>query len=346
MQLYRESVFISGIRSFVKTLFGFVGFLLGLFVLAAFAGVMTSSPYVFPKANLYVMPNAKGELVDDSEASAVVLQIDIRNVIGSAQLNSDKVATALSQAVSHPLLGKRVKAIMLNIDSPGGSATDSYDIYKAILDFKKAKNIPVYSYVSGLCASGGFFIAAASDMIYTSPAAIIGSVGVISGPFFNFSEGMQKIGIAAKTLTMGKDKDSYNPFRPWKSDEGTDFDAMIKLNYDLFAGSVAAHRPKLTLDKLKEYGAQIYAAPDAEKLGYIDNGSSTYCEALSALVTAANISEKEGYQVIEVHPVPSLLADLFENKVDLLTKLIKGKFVSEIEMKHSMSDQVLYLYQP
>jgi protease-4 len=344
MQLYRESIFISGIRSFVKVLFGLIGLLVGIFVLIGFTGAMGATPYVLPKANLYIMPNADGSIDQAPMNSPVVLQISIENVIGSPKLSSDTIASVLTQAKSNPLLNKRIKAIMLNINSPGGTATDSYQIYQAIENFKSEMKIPVYGYVSGLCASGAMYIACATDMIYASPASIVGSVGVISGPFFNFSEGMQKIGVSAKTLTMGKDKDSFNPFRPWKADEGTDFNNMMQVNYDLFASTVAKARPKLTMEKLAEYGAQIYSAGDSEKLGYIDNGNATYREALKALVTAANITEQ--YQVIEVHSVPSLLSDLLENKANMLSHAFKSIFSQDIEMKHPMSNSLLYLYQP
>src|SRR5690606_9333623 len=111
-----------------------------------------------------------------------------------------------------------VVALLLHIQSPGGTVIDADGIYRAIKAYKAQHNIPVYAYVDGLCASGGMYIAAAADKIFASDVSLIGSVGVISPPTFNFTKTMEKLGIEALTLSAGIGKDDLNPFRPWKAD--------------------------------------------------------------------------------------------------------------------------------
>ena len=68
--------------------------------------------------------------------------------------------------------------------APGGAADDSVGIYRALCEYKKKYNVPIYAFVDGLCASGGMYIACAADKIYATPSSVIGSVGVIMGPLF------------------------------------------------------------------------------------------------------------------------------------------------------------------
>ena len=74
--------------------------------------------------------------------------------------------------------------------------------------------------------------------------SVIGSIGVVAGPFFNAYALMEKIGLEAKTLTEGKDKDSLNMFRPWKSDEGASIQEILSAQYERFVDLVAQSRPR------------------------------------------------------------------------------------------------------
>ncbi|MCF7806345.1 MAG: S49 family peptidase [Simkaniaceae bacterium] len=346
MQFERESIFISAIRSFTKVFFGFIGFMLGIVVFFFIFGMMGSS-YIMPKTTIFVAPNANGVTQIASDKSPLILKINIEGVIGSPKLNALTIEKTLSTIRSNPVYKSRIKGLMLYINSPGGAANDSEEIYFMLKRFKEEFKIPIYAYVNGFCASGAMYIACAADQIYSNTSSVIGSVGVVWGPFFNFSKLMEKVGIGSLTVSDGTGKDTLNPFRPWKPGEAEELDAIVGDSYDHFVAIVAENRPKLTVDKLKnEFGAKIFSSSQAEEYGYIDQSTAQYASTLLALLKEANVDEQKSYQVLEIRPAPSILLDVFDQKAHLLTKLFKGSLMSDIEMKHQLSDRLLFLYHP
>ena len=345
MQFKKESIFISAIRSFAKVLCGFIGLIIGAFILFFITGNM-GSRYVMPKTSIHVVPDGNGITQITSDSSPLILRLNIEGVIGSNRLDFKTMEKSLSHVRSSHILSKRLAAVFLYINSPGGLATDSAEIYTLLKNFKEEYKIPVYAYVNGLCASGGMYIACAADKIYSNESSIIGSVGVRFGPVFNFSGAMSKLGIESQTLTQGKDKDSLNPFRPWKQGEAKDLIAIGKDTYDQFVSVVSENRPKLTKDLLmNKYGAQVYSAKTSEEYGYVDIGNSDYMSSLTELAEAAKIKKDQPYQVLEVKSVPSLFTDFVEQKSGLLTKLLFGKAADDLQAKLNMSDQLLYFYE-
>src|SRR6267154_729814 len=155
------------------------------------------------------------------------------------------------------------------------------------------------------------YIASATDKILASPSSVIGSIGVILGPTFNFSGLMDKYGVQALTITQGKDKDMLNPFRPWQPGEDASLRNITLNLYDRFVSIVTTARPNLDRDKLiNEYGAQVFVAENAQMLGYIDNGNADYDTAISELAKAAKIPENDMYQVLTIEPMHPFLSDL------------------------------------
>jgi protease IV len=235
---------------------------------------------------------------------------------------------------------------LLYINTPGGTVDDANGIYRALLDYKQKYQVPIYAYVEGMCASGGMYIACAADRIFASSSSVIGSVGVILGPTFNFSGLMDKYGVQALTITKGKDKDMLNPFRPWQPGEDASIRDYIADIYDQFVSIVTNARPRLDRDKLiNEYGAQIYVAKKAQAFGYIDVADSDYNAAVAELAKAAKISDDQVYQVVTITPVHPFLAELAEGKLSLLD----GKITHHFQvgpMSSELSGRILYLYQP
>src|SRR5262249_7720352 len=117
-------------------------------------------------------------------------------------------------------------------------------------------------------------------------------------PFFNVSKLMEKLGIQSKTFFAGKDKDDMNPFRPWKPDEGGSFQNIVDFMYTRFKTIVAQNRPKLTVEDLTDQDAQIYPAPDAEVLGYIDQRTRSLDDLLKDFTTELGIYED--YQFVQL----------------------------------------------
>jgi protease-4 len=207
--------------------------------------------------------------------------------------------------------------------------------------------VPIFAYVDGTCASGGMYISSAADKIYSSPISIIGSVGVILGPVFNFHQLMENWGIQTKTISKGKDKAMLNPFTVWKPNEDASLHAITEYLYTQFVDIVLAARPQMNREKLiEEYGAQVFAAPKALEYGYVDSASASYSSTLKVLVSASGIKEAEKYQVIELRPGKPFLSGLFDSKssntlIQSLEKLL-GISAEVQELK----DPFLYLYSP
>lgn len=295
----KESILRSAIRSFFTSLFGCIGFFIAIFAVIMF-GIMSSG--IDTKTTMKTIPNAEGNKGELKLTSPVLLQIDIHDIIGLGKMTAESVNLQLFESQLKFKQGQ-IKGILLHMNTPGGGVIASNAIYEALLEYKKKYNVPIYAYVEGLCASGGMYIASAADFIYSSPISVIGSIGVIEGPFFNFSELLKKIDVSSVTLTEGKNKDSFNPFRPWREGEGSTHQAIIKSMYDRFVQIIEKSRPNLNINQLRnEYGAQVFIAEKAKELGYIDISNSTYKEALKSLKLAAHIGENECYQVIKLIP--------------------------------------------
>jgi ClpP class serine protease len=212
-----------------------------------------------------------------------------------------------------------------------------------ILTYKERYHTPVVAYVEGLCASGGMYIASSADEIYSSPSGVIGSVGVITGPFFNVYDLMQKVGLQAKTITQGIDKDELNPTRPWKPDEGSTIGAITAFLYNRFVDVVTTGRPNINREKLvQEYGARVFNCVEAEKLGYIDHAMSSRDEALLSLLAKANIDPTQPYQVVTLSPKAPWVAELLSSQSPLFSGKIEHQF---IPFEASLRQQPCYLYQ-
>jgi ClpP class serine protease len=191
------------------------------------------------------------------------------------------------------------------------------------------------------------YIASAAEKTFATPISIVGSVGVVLGPMFNFSQAMEKYGVQAMTMTEGKDKDMLNPFRAWVPGEDRSLRAVTVAMYDRFIDTFTAARPKVDREKLiNEYGAQIYIAAEGERIGYIDDANGTYSGALTELAAAAGIKEGEEYQVIKIEPLRSFLADLAGGNSPLWTGKIMHSFQVSPQMNPSLSGKFLYLYDP
>jgi protease IV len=239
-----------------------------------------------------------------------------------------------------------VKGILLHFDTPGGTVVDSDNIYRMLLKYKQKYAVPVFGYVDGLCASGGMYISSATDRMYCGHGGIVGSVGVIFGPFFNIYDAITKIGVQGKTLTAGLDKDMMNPIRPWKPDEDEVLKKVMAHFYQQFVDIVTAARPRLSRTKLvDEYGAKIFDGPTAMELGYVDMANSDYETALTDLMKEAKIDSAKPYQIVELQPKVNIWTELMKGRSPILS----GKLKHELKIgpdSYTIQDRFAYLYQP
>lgn len=345
MEIKRESIFISAVRTLCNTLGGMIGIIVGLVIIAIVVAVLSSSQMVSDKTQLIIATDADGERKLLPHSAPAVLRLNIHGVIGTRDLNAKTVESQLLDSREGALKGDRVKAVLLHINSPGGTTFDAHNIYTRLIKYKERYKVPIYAYVDGMCASGGMMIACAADKIFSAPVGIIGSIGVILGPNFNVAGLMEKYGVKQLTITRGKDKDMLSPYREWKPGEDQSLKDIVDSDYNLFVNLVIKARPQMTKTRLmNEFGAQVYDPARAEQYGYIDDGKSSYSGALSALVKEAQIDEK--YQVVKLKVLHPVLPGLIERKSPIFTGKIKHELALPPELSSEFMNRPLYLYAP
>lgn len=208
-------------------------------------------------------------------AAQKILLIDLSGVIsekatgGPLGAGEDLVARVKEELT---LAGEdeQVKALLLRINSPGGTVTASDLIHHEITQFKAKRGIPVIAVIMDVGASGGYYIATAADKILAHPTSVTGSVGVIMLRV-NAEGLLQKIGIEAGAIKSGAKKDIGSPFRAITEDERAIFQAMIDGFQARFLEVVAKGRGALSAERLKVVAdGRVLTGPQAVQLGLVD----------------------------------------------------------------------------
>lgn len=165
---------------------------------------------------------------------------------------------------------RRVKAVILRINSPGGSVTASDSMYQEILAFKAKTKKPVIAYFQDVAASGAYYLACAADEIIAQRTTVTGSIGVIM-QMVDFTETMNKLGIGADAIKSGPFKDAGSPLRPMKPHERELFQGLVDGFYQQFVDVVAQGRPKLTRPAVATLAdGRVYNAQQALESGLVD----------------------------------------------------------------------------
>ena len=190
----------------------------------------------------------------------------------------------------------KYSGVVLDIDSPGGSATVSHNIYEYIRSISKKK--PVVSYIRGLGASGGYYLACGSSKIVASRAAMVGSIGVIMvRPIYQ--QLMEKVGVEVSVFKSGAYKDMGGFWRKPTETETTKIDNLISDCYDLFVSVVSLGR-NLPLQTVKEVATgEVYSANMAYNYKLIDR-IGTMDDAISEVRRQSKAKGK--YRIKRIKP--------------------------------------------
>jgi protease-4 len=187
-----------------------------------------------------------------------------------------------------------IKAVVIRVNSPGGSAAASQEMFEAVRRLRAVK--PTICSMGDVAASGGYYVAAACDKIYANGSSLTGSIGVIS-QFVNYSELFKKLGLGEATLKTGKFKDAGNPTRDLTPEERQLFQNMIGDVYSQFIGDVLVGRKnptngKLTREKLLALAdGRVYTGRQAKANLLIDENGGLY-DAVAYAAKQANLSGK------------------------------------------------------
>ncbi len=200
--------------------------------------------------------------------------IDIQGEIGGEEgIHADDIIAALNSAFDN----KHSKAVVLRINSPGGSPVQAGQVYDEIRRLRdKHKDKSVYVVVDDICASGGYYIAAAADKIFVDKASIVGSIGVLMDGF-GFTEGMKKLGVERRLLTAGEYKGFLDPFSPLDQGDVAHARTLLDEIHRQFIQVVRQGRG----DRLKEhpdlYSGLVWNGTRSIELGLADGlGSLAY----------------------------------------------------------------------
>jgi len=163
-----------------------------------------------------------------------------------------------------------VKAVVLRLNSPGGTVAASDIMHHRLLEFKRKIRKPVVACVVGLGCSGAYYLACGSDGIMTQPSAVTGNIGTIFQTF-SVAGTMKKIGVKAVTIKSGKLKDMASPLHDLSDDERQVLEGIIQDLYQQFLAVVAKGRPGLGEQKIRELAdGRVFTAKQALAEGLID----------------------------------------------------------------------------
>ena len=224
--------------------------------------------------------------------------ITLNGVIGkdsklNAGLNIENVFPLLEKAFTM----KNVKAVAININSPGGSPVQSELIYNAIREFSTTKKIPVFTFARDVAASGGYWLLLAGDEIYAHNSSIIGSIGVIfSG--FGFVDANKKIGVERRIYTEGKNKAILDPFLPEENENILILKEAQRDIFENFKALVQARRGQKLKEEDKLFTGAFWSGLRSVELGLVDEIAdmrSKMKEKFGEKVKIENIVIKKGF---------------------------------------------------
>ncbi len=200
--------------------------------------------------------------------------IDIQGVIGSEdEVNADDVISSLQSAFDNT----HTKGVILRINSPGGSPVQAGLINDEIARQRKLHpNVPLYAVVEDICASGGYYIAAAADKIYVDKASIVGSIGVLMDGF-GFTGIMDKLGVERRLITAGENKGILDPFSPVKPEQREYAQHLLDEVHQQFIAVVRKGRGQRLKETPEMFSGLFWTGETSIKLGLADAlGSSEY----------------------------------------------------------------------
>jgi len=236
---------------------------------------LIASGCIKPKITLF--PDASEPLKEFTLQGAgqeKILIIPIKGFISDSQkeLALRRRPSTVQEVVSELKKAEKdtdIKAVVLKIDSPGGSVTASDMLYHEIMGYKERSKVKVVAVMMGVAASGGYYIALPADCILAHPTSITGSIGVV---FLRPNVGglMDKIGLTMEADKSGKNKDMGSPFRKATEEEQRIVQKLIDDLGERFLNLVVAHRRLSDEAKADVSSARIYLAADALRLGLID----------------------------------------------------------------------------
>lgn len=239
-------------------------------LLAGFIGLSAGCVTI----NFLPMPGPLQEKVLSGTGRAKVLVVELSGLISSHRregfIERPNMVAQVKEVLTVAAEDDDVKAVVVRINSPGGTVTASDVLYHELRAFKEKRKVPVVASILDVGTSGGYYVAAAADKIVAHPSSITGSLGVIMLTV-NASGLLEKIGIETTTVASGPRKDMGSPLRAMTSEERAIFQGVIDAFYERFLGVIEQGRPNLTKEQVRKLAdGRIYSGEQAKSLGLVD----------------------------------------------------------------------------
>jgi protease-4 len=232
-----------------------------------------SLTFLYLFAALYLLlDNRWSEQAIGNKPHTALIDI-IGPIAADAEASADSVVHGLREAFED----ENTQGVILRINSPGGSPVQSGYIYDEIKRLRALHpKTKLYTVISDIGASGGYYIAAAGDEIYADKASLVGSIGVTSSSF-GFVEVLKKLGIERRVMTAGEHKAFLDPFIPLKESEVDFWKGVLNTTHRQFIDQVKKGRGDRLKDTEQLFSGLVWTGEQALELGLIDGlGSASY----------------------------------------------------------------------
>jgi protease-4 len=208
---------------------------------------------------------------------------------------SENKLSLFTQQLERAERDEKVKAVVLRINSPGGTVTCSDTMYDMIKRFRARTGKPVVSSAQEVCASGAYYLACGTDLIVANPTSVVGSIGVILMTF-DFSGTMQKLGVRYEGLTSGQLKDMGTPFKPLDPQARQVMEGLVQNYYGRFVNVVTTNRTQLTdpQDVKTATDGRVFSGEQAMQIGLVDRVGTLE----DAIAVAKELSKSPDAQVV------------------------------------------------
>lgn len=269
------------------------------------------------------------EVIKEGPRSTKIAIINLEGIIYDEQAENIRRQLDVAQR------DRRVKGVIIRVNSPGGTISGSDQIYNEIRKYRQEQDKPVVAFMQGVAASGGYYTSVACEKIIAEPTTITGSIGVMFGHFVLQELLEKKLGIQPVIITSSPKKDWPSSFEPI-TDEQRQYiqEKLIGPAYNRFVEIVAAGRPMLSLDEVRRLAdGSIYGAQEAvgvkliDEIGYLD-------EAIELVKAMAGI---EKARVVEYRRPFSLVSFLSYYNRNILK-------IDRDTLYEFTTPQVLYLW--
>ena len=254
-----------------------------------------------------------------------VAVVNLFGVIGKGS----KMESGLNIDNAEPLLAKafetkKLKAVAINVNSPGGSPVQSELIFQRIRELSEEKKIPVFTFAQDVAASGGYFILLAGEKIFAHNASIVGSIGVISAGF-GFEDLIKKYGVKRRIYAQGKNKAVLDPFSKEDKESVEILNAAQKDVYESFKDFVRSRRgKKLKGTEEKLFNGAFWSGKSAKDLGLVDE--------IADLRSAMKKQFGDKVKFINIEPKKKgMIKELLSSSVENIGSGITDSFIKKIE---------------